>query len=109
MIVDFNKKEEITVTQMNGGMGQVKAKMHMSDAGKIITAHICPGGSIGMHTHNTSDDINYVLSGLGMASCDGKTEFLKPGVCHVCKKGSSHSIINTGDEDLVLLTIVIEK
>ncbi|EDS74689.1 hypothetical protein CLOSPI_01466 [Thomasclavelia spiroformis DSM 1552] len=27
---------------------------------------------------------------------------LNAGTCHICKKGSKHSIINTGNEDLVL-------
>ena len=31
------------------------------------------------------------------------------GTCHICKKGSEHSIENTGDEDLVLLTVVVER
>ena len=56
-----------------------------------------------------SDDINYVLSGNGKAICDGKDEILSKGTCHICKKGSEHSIINTGDEDLVILTIVVER
>lgn len=27
----------------------------------------------------------------------------------LCPKGSEHSIINTGDDDLVLLTVVVER
>lgn len=84
----------------------MSAKMYMSENGKIISCSIHPGGSIGLHRHETSDDINYVLSGRGKAVCDGQEEFLSPGICHVCKKGSEHSIINTGNEDLVLLTVV---
>lgn len=109
MIIDFNEKEAITIPGMNGGTGTVIAKMHMSEAGKIIPGSLQPGSSIGMHKHETSDDINYVISGTGKAICDGVEEELMPGVCHVCKKGSEHSIINTGDEDLVLLTIVVER
>lgn len=67
------------------------------------------GGSIGRHTHETSDDINYILSGTGKAICNGREEMLNTGCCRICKKGSEHSIANTGDEDLVLLTIVIER
>ena len=62
-----------------------------------------------MHRHETSDDINYVLSGNGKAVCDGKEEYLRAGMCHICKKGSEHSIMNIGDEDLVLLTVVTER
>jgi hypothetical protein len=28
---------------------------------------------------------------------------------HICPKGSEHAIINTGEEDLVMLTIVVKK
>jgi type I restriction enzyme R subunit len=38
------------------------------------------------------------------------TEYLKQtGRMHICPKGSEHSIINTGEEDLVMLTIVVKK
>ncbi len=43
------------------------------------------------------------------AVCDGCEETLTAGVCHVCRKGSEHSIANTGDEGLVLLTVVVER
>ena len=36
-------------------------------------------------------------------------EELNPGVIHICPKGSEHSNINTGEEDLVILTIVVKK
>ncbi len=28
---------------------------------------------------------------------------------HICPKDSSHSIVNTGDEDLVMLTVVVAR
>lgn len=45
----------------------------------------------------------------GKAVCDGVEEILSSGTCHICKKCSEHSIENTGDEDLVLLTAVVER
>lgn len=109
MLINFNKIEEITVSGMNQGTGQMSARMYMDQEGKIIPCRIHVGGSIGMHGHPTSDDINYILSGTGKAVCDGQEEILGPGTCHICKKGSGHSIINTGSEDLVMLTVVVEK
>lgn len=94
---------------MNGGTGEMTAKMYMSENGKIILSAIHKGGSIGLHAHSTSDDINYVVSGKGKAICSGAEEELVTGVCHVCPKGSEHSIINTGDDDLVLITVVVER
>lgn len=40
---------------------------------------------------------------------DGVEELLTAGNCHICKKGSGHSIINTGNEDLELFTVVVER
>ncbi len=81
----------------------------MDEQGKIIPTVIHAGGSIGMHKHATSDDINYVLSGTGKAICDGQEEPLRAGTCHICKKGSEHSIVNTGEGDLTMLTVVAER
>ena len=109
MIINFNDIQGITVPGMNSGTGTMSAKMFIDEYGKIIPCSIHPGGSIGLHKHDTSDDINYVISGIGKAVCDGVEEELCAGVCHVCKKGSVHSIVNTGSTDLVLLTVVVER
>lgn len=108
MLINFNKIKEITVYRMNNGTGTITAKMYMDGQYKIIHCSIHAGSSIGLHKHETSDDINYVLSGKGKAVCDGQEEILSPGTCHICQKGSEHSIKNTSDENLILLTMVVE-
>lgn len=67
------------------------------------------GASIGLRAHGTGSEVNYVLSGTGSAVRDGAEEPLRAGVCHYCPKGSSHSIVNMGGEDLVLFTVVPEQ
>ena len=109
MLINFNEIPERSAPGMNNGTGEMTAKMFMSENGKIIPCRIHAGGSIGKHKHKTSDDINYVLSGTGKAICDGEVEVLAAGCCHICKKGSEHSIINTGNDDLCMLTIVVER
>lgn len=109
MLIDFNHIPEVKVAGMSNGTGEMSAKMYAYMDWKIIPCCIHKGGSIGIHPHTTSDDINYVLSGFGKAVCDGKEEILQAGTCHVCPRGSEHSIENCGEEDLVLLTIVIEE
>lgn len=86
MLIGFNKAKEITVPGMNNGTGTMTAKMYMDEQGKIISCAIHKGGSIGLHKHETGDDINYVLSGTGKAICDGQEELLSAGTCHICKK-----------------------
>lgn len=80
--------------------------MVMTEDARIILTRIPPGSSIGEHIQSTGDDVNYVLEGEGKAVCDGKGETLSPGVCHVCPKGSEHSIVNDGEADLILFTTV---
>ena len=109
MLINFNEFPERRVPGMNGGTGEMSAKMYMDEQGKIIPCRIHPGGSIGLHTQSSGDDINYILSGTGKAICDGVEEPLTAGCCHICKKGSQHSIANTGEDDLVMLTIVVER
>lgn len=109
MLIDFNQIEERRMPGMNNGTGELSAKLYMDQEGKLIPCRIHAGGSIGPHRHDTSDDINFVLSGTGTAICDGEEELLSPGACHICKKGSEHEIINTGRDDLALLTIVVER
>lgn len=86
--------------------GSVFANMVMTEDTRIILTRIPPGSSIGKHIQSTGDDVNYVLEGEGKAVCDGKEEILSPGVCHVCPKGSEHSIVNDGEADLTLFTTV---
>ena len=83
--------------------------MSKARGASYVDTTIHSGGSIGLHKHPTSDDINYVISGTGKAVCNGQEEILNAGTCHICKKGSEHSISNTGSEDLVLLTFVVER
>lgn len=109
MRINFNEIDAITIPGMNNGTGEMTAKMFMDEHGKIIPTTIHPGGSIGEHAHPTSDDISYVLSGTGIATCDDEEEPLTAGVCHICHKGSKHSIANTGEDDLIMLTVVVER
>ena len=61
MLINFNDIEDVTMPGMNSGTGTMSAKMHMDEHGKIIPCSIHPGGSIGVHKHETSDDIKSLL------------------------------------------------
>jgi quercetin dioxygenase-like cupin family protein len=109
MQIDFSKIETMTFPGMNNGTGMMSVRMYNDDSYRIIPTTIHPGGSIGIHAQASGDDLNYIISGTGKAICNGLEEKLKPGVMHICPKGSEHSIINTGEDDLVMLTIVVKK
>jgi len=109
MLIDFNAIAELTMPAMYDGDGTMATRFYRDDAYQLITCTLHAGSSIGLHRHETSDDLNFVLAGTGVAVCDGTEEILSPGVCHVCRKGSEHTIRNTGSGDLVLLTVVTER
>ncbi len=109
MQIDFNSIDLMTFPGMNDGTGMMSARMYNDEQYRIVPTSIHPGGSIGVHKQNSGDDMNYIISGTGKAFCDGVEEALTPGVMHICPKGSEHSIVNTGEEDLVMLTIVVKK
>ncbi len=109
MLIDFNALDEMTIPGMNDGAGTMTCRMFNDEKYRIIPTTIHPGGSIGPHVQESGDDMNYVISGHGKAVCDGAEEELQPGVMHICPQGSTHSIANTGEEDLAMLTIVVKK
>ena len=106
MRIDFNGIPDMKNAGINGGAGEMTARMYADDLRRIMPRRIHPGGSIGMHRHDDSEEINYILYGNGVAVCDGVEEMLATDVCHICPKGSEHSIVNTGMTDLVMLTVV---
>ena len=55
-----------------------------------------------MHTHPGSETF-YVLSGRGSMTLDGKTVEITPGTAVLTRTGSSHSLKQVGDEDLVIM------
>ena len=61
-----------------------------------------PGSGIGLHEQK-EDEIYYVLSGTGTMTLDGKTVNVTPGTAVLTRTGSSHSLRQTGSEDLVIL------
>ena len=91
MLIDFSQIKEVKIPGMNDGTGEMSARMYMDEQGKIIPTTIHSGGSIGLHRHPTSDDINYVISGTGKAVCNGQEEILNAGTCHICKFPSRYN------------------
>src|SRR3954452_3605369 len=61
-----------------------------------------PGSGVGLHTQK-EDEIYYVLSGRGTMTLDGKTVDITPGTAVLTRTGSSHSLKQAGNDDLVIL------
>jgi mannose-6-phosphate isomerase-like protein (cupin superfamily) len=61
-----------------------------------------PGSGIGYH-EQTEDEIYYVLSGRGTMTIDGKSFEVGPGTAVLTRPGSSHGLVQIGNENLVIL------
>jgi len=109
MIVPFNELEEKELKAFKGGMGALNAKIYADGQNKILLARLVPGATVGVHRHETSSEIIFILSGAAKAICDGKEELLFAGDCHYCPKGSEHCLINAGEEDLRFFAVVPEQ
>lgn len=106
MILNFEEMETTRLEHFQGGEKCVHAKMYVDGLNKIMRSVLEPGASVGLHTHETSSEIIYILEGTGKVLYDGGYEPVKAGVCHYCPKGHSHSLINDGERDLVFFAVV---
>jgi mannose-6-phosphate isomerase-like protein (cupin superfamily) len=69
-----------------------------------------PGDSIGFHKHEVNEDVYIVISGAGVfKNDDGKEYPVKPGDITIARKGQSHGLINTGEENLVVISVIAGK
>ena len=61
-----------------------------------------PGSGVGLHEQK-EDEIYYVLSGKGTMTLDGKMVDITPGTAVLTRTGSTHSLKQTGEDDLVIM------
>ena len=106
MIIKFDEIKETALESFYGGQGALCANMSVDENNKILRGKLVPGASIGLHRHEPSSEIIFILSGKGKAICDGEEEQLFAGDCHYCPKGSQHSLQNCGEEDLLFYAVV---
>ena len=107
MILDFNTMAANAVPHFKGGEGEaIVRKFDDPRMGAVVQLTLPVGSSIGLHTHEGSCEMIFVLSGEGICLDDGEEYPFRPGMCHYCPEGHSHSVFNTGSEPLVLLGVV---
>lgn len=109
MKIDFKEIETSIIPKFKGGEKQIEAKMFVDERNRIMNSKLEPGASIGLHCHDTSSEIIFILSGTGKAVCEGVEESLQAGDCHYCLKGQTHTLINNGTEDLTFFAVVPQQ
>jgi len=108
-MIDFEKTEKKVMPNFYGGDKEYRASMFTDEMNKIMKGVLIPGASIGFHKHETSSEIIFFLSGKGKVILEDGEERVEAGLCHYCRKGSSHSLVNDGDEDLIFYAVVPQQ
>ncbi len=108
-MIRFDNIPESALEHFQGGEGTFFARIFNDGVNKILKGSLNSGCSIGMHCHDTSSEIIFILSGSGKVLLDGGEEYLSAGDCHYCKKGESHSLINCGEEPLIFYAVVPQQ
>ncbi len=109
MIIDFESIPLTVVPHMRGGEKEVHLRKYQDELGKIMRGKLIPGATIGLHVHDTSSEVIYILAGTGKVLYEGEYLPLTAGTTHYCPKGKGHSLINDSDGDLEFLAIIPEQ
>jgi len=111
------KLEEIALSHLpefKGGQKEFAANMFFDGVNRIFKGCLVPGASIGVHTHDDSCEVIFILSGKGLLYEVGpdQTETgwqeVQPGDCLYCPKGHTHSLMNAdfSESDLIFYAVV---
>lgn len=66
---------------------------------------IMPGGGVGSHFHNTTEEMFIIFDGEAEFTIDGRTSVLKGTVGAPCRMGHSHAIYNPSDKPVEFMNI----
>lgn len=107
MIIRPEDLEISHLENFKGGEKHLEAKMFFDGTNRILTrARLIPGASIGMHTHEDSCEVIFILEGRGSLLEDGTKKEVQAGDCLYCPKGGSHSLVNDSGSDLAFCAVV---
>lgn len=132
MIIEFDKMDVTVLPNFKGGEKEFAANMFFDGTNRIFKGRLIPGATIGMHTHEDSCEVIFILEGHGTiveiapeaGAEEGSTSTaletsspvgpaletsspVGPGDCLYCPKGHTHSLRNTSAEgDLVFYAVV---
>ena len=105
-MIDFDLIEEKEEISFKGGVGSAFLKKQDDGLNRIMKIRLEQGSSIGLHRHEDSSEIIYILSGKATVTTDGITETVPSGCVSYCKKGSEHTVKNEEKSDLIFFAVV---
>lgn len=113
MIKKADSLQPVEYENRFGGQGKIAMKPLLSPEefcgkGRLLShTVIYPGSSIGEHTHQGDFETYYILKGTGVVNDNGILTPVGPGDVVYTGSGKSHSIENTGSQDLELIAMIL--
>jgi len=108
MIIPMRDAVKERVFNLRNGEKYVDLTSYSDENNRIVCGILIPGASIGMHIHETSSEIIYIIKGTATFLTDEGEEVATEGTCHYCPKGHRHSMINNGTEDIMFFAVIPE-
>ncbi len=71
---------------------------------QLVAMALLPGKEIGTEVHGDVDQLLHVVKGRGIAVSEGTKESFATGAVFCVPAGTTHNVINVGDQPLKLLT-----
>lgn len=112
MIIKFDETEISILQNFKGGEKHLAANMFFDGVNRILKGRLEPGASIGVHTHEGSCEMIFIIEGNGSIyektpeGCES-TSPVTEGDCLYCPEGHTHSLKNSSTEgDLVFYAAV---
>lgn len=65
------------------------------------------GCRVGYHLHEGDIESYYIVSGKGLYTCEGEKTEVSSGDMAYCGNGEEHDLINTGEDDLVVMALIV--
>lgn len=106
MILDFSKMEETVTPHFKGGEKEMAIRAYADEKNRIMLNRLIPGATVGLHTHEGSSEVIYILEGSAKVLYDGAELRIEAGQAHYCPDGHTHSLINDTERDLVFFAVV---
>lgn len=113
MIRRADERKKLELKNAQGGLETIFPNVilegeEFTDAGRLFNiVTFPPKSSIGYHMHNGESETYVVLSGEGKYSDNGTEVMVGVGDVTFCPSGEGHGLENIGDEDLVVIALIL--
>ncbi len=97
--------EILAKNPMKAGENMQMIKVAQTDAVSVLIIKALQGGEVKPHYHKTHEETVYVIKGSGQMLVNDKWVDLKAGTIHFNPMNAVHSVKNTGEEPLVVLSV----